>query len=280
MKKALILISLLLSLEGGLFAQILECGTKEQNEITLRKNPNALKKRNEFEIFTKKFVENLRKNKSTNNKALATSYIIPVVFHIYGTTQSGKSVTYEKIVNALNAVNNDFNGLNDDFNSVEPFFQSRRATLNIQFRLAKIDPNGGNTTGVVFHSIKNGYGNGGGYDTQIAADAWDNKKYVNVYIQNDLYNQNIYNNSGVAWYPDLNMTNNNTARIVFNGAYLLGNTDKEFSSTLTHEFGHFFNLIHTFEDGCTGTDQVDDTPKEDAKHSLNCTPVQIVMEIK
>ncbi|OWP85439.1 hypothetical protein BWK59_00240 [Flavobacterium davisii] len=272
MKKALILISLLLSLEGSLFAQILECGTKEQNEITLRKNPNALKKRNEFEIFTKKFVENLRKNKSTNNKALATSYIIPVVFHIYGTTQSGKSVTYEKIVNALNAVNNDFNGLNDDFNSVEPFFQSRRATLNIQFRLAKIDPNGGNTTGVVFHSIKNGYGNGGGYDTQIAADAWDNKKYVNVYIQNDLYNQNIYNNSGVAWYPDLNMTNNNTARIVFNGAYLLGNTDKEFSSTLTHEFGHFFNLIHTFEDGCTGTDQVDDTPKEDAKHSLNCTP--------
>ncbi|WP_163444323.1 M43 family zinc metalloprotease [Flavobacterium columnare] len=272
MKKTLILISLLLNIGGSLYAQILECGTKEQNEITQRQNPDALKKRNEFEIFTKKFVHDLRKNKNVKNNALATNYIIPVVFHIYGTTQSGKSVTYDKIVNALNAVNNDFNGLNDDFNSVEPFFQPRRATLNIQFRLAKIDPNGGNTTGVVFHTTKNGYGNGGGYDDQIAADAWDNKKYVNVYIQNDLYNQNIYNNSGVAWYPDINMTNRNTARIVFNGAYLLGNTDKEFSSTLTHEFGHFFNLIHTFEDGCTGTDQVDDTPKEDAKHALSCTP--------
>ncbi|MFK7001344.1 M43 family zinc metalloprotease [Flavobacterium oreochromis] len=271
MKKTLILITLLLSIRGSLSAQVLECGTKEQNEITQRKNPDALRKKNEFEIFTKNFVEDLHKNKSTNNK-VSTTYIIPVVFHVYGTTQSGKSVTYEKIVNALNAVNNDFNGLNDDFNTVETFFQPRRATLNIQFRLAKIDPNGGNTTGVVFHTVKNGYGNGGGYDDQIAADAWDNKKYVNVYIQNDLYNQNIYNNSGVAWYPDINMTNSNTARIVFNGAYLLGNTDKEFSSTLTHEFGHFFNLIHTFENGCTGTDQVDDTPKEDGQHTLNCTP--------
>lgn len=164
MKKTLILISLLLNIGGSLYAQILECGTKEQNEITQRQNPDALKKRNEFEIFTKKFVHDLRKNKNVKNNALATNYIIPVVFHIYGTTQSGKSVTYDKIVNALNAVNNDFNGLNDDFNSVEPFFQPRRATLNIQFRLAKIDPNGGNTTGVVFHTTKNGYGNGGGYD--------------------------------------------------------------------------------------------------------------------
>ncbi|WP_281322142.1 M43 family zinc metalloprotease [Flavobacterium aestivum] len=252
-------------------AQEQSCRAKEENELIYKNNPNSRKERSDFDVYSRKFA--VQRAKSTTSKAAAVTYTIPVVFHVYGTVQSGKTVTYEKIVNHLKQLNDDFNGLNADYNTVEPFFQARRSTLNIQFKLAKIDPNGGCTTGVVFHSAKNGYGNGGGYDDQIAADAWDNTKYMNIYIQNDLYNNGTLNNSGVAWYPDSGMTASNTARVVFNGAYLYDNSaNKEFSSTLTHEFGHFLNLIHTFEGGCTGTDEVDDTPVEDAKHTLSCTP--------
>jgi hypothetical protein len=245
------------------------CRTKEVNDLQLKRNPKSLKERDAFNLFSKEYARKLKTQKS----AATTTYIIPVVFHVYGTSFNGKTVTLEKIKTALMHLNEDFQGLNDDFNSVEPFFQARRGTLNIEFRLAQKDPNGGCTTGVIFEGKKNGYGGTSAeVETQISADAWDNYKYMNVYIQNDLYSDGKTNNSGVCWYPNTDMSDNGLARCVYNGAYLGENTNKEFASVLTHEFGHFMNLIHTFDGGCAGTDEVDDTPIEDGKHSLACTP--------
>ncbi|MEO8516202.1 MAG: M43 family zinc metalloprotease, partial [Flavobacterium sp.] len=269
MKTKLLLFLFFLSVMD-ISAQTPSCRTKEENEVIYRKNPNSLKEKINFDIRSKKFADNYFER--IGDKKLDPTYIIPVVFHVYGNMQNGQSVTYDKIVIALQKLNEDFNGLNSDYNTVAPFFQPRRSSLNIQFKLAKIDPNGGCTSGVIFHSPKKGYGNGGGYDDQIQADAWDNHKYMNVYIQADLYNDGQTTNSGVSWYPDSWMFENNLGRVVYNGAYLHGNTNDEFASVLTHEFGHFMNLIHTFEGGCGGTDEVSDTPNEDGLHALGCTP--------
>jgi trimeric autotransporter adhesin len=251
-------------------AQTITCPTDKANEFIYKNNPEALKERVEFEKKTKIFTEKYLKE--SKYKKAPSKYVIPVVFHVYGKSHNEKTITYEKIATALQKLNEDFKGLNPDFSTVDPFFQPRRGTLDIEFKLAKIDPKGNCTNGVLFYGLKGGYGNDTGYDDQIKADAWDNYKYMNVYIQNDLYEDNDYFNSGVGWYPNTYLSDNNLARIVYNGAFLYGNTGNEFASVLTHEFGHYLNLIHTFLGGCTGTDQVDDTPKEDGLHTLKCTP--------
>ena len=210
------------------------------------------------------------------------TYIIPVVFHVYGTVFNGKVVNDAIIIDALRRTNEDFQGQTADYVDVISEFTAIKRSLNIEFRLATKDPNGNPTTGIDYHPVKSGYGKGSGYDAQIAADAWDNYKYMNIYIQNDLYADGTTNNSGVAWYPDTSMSDADTARVVYNGAYLGANTDENFRSVLTHEFGHFINLIHTFEGGCkrpnetrcsTTGDKICDTPQVNSSSwgtKLNC----------
>ncbi len=236
--------------------QPVDCRTTEAMKYLYDHDPLAKPESEEFEEFTTNYILNAQKSNTTG------CYVIPVVFHVYGTTQSGKPVTGTIIQTALSRLNTDFHGLNSDFNSVNQLFQTSKSSMpDVTFALAQLDPSGYTTTGIVFHPVTTGYGNGTGYDTQIAADAWNNYKYMNIYIMNDLYNDAVYTNSGVAWYPNTTMSNNNTARIVYNGAYLATNTSMEFSSVLTHEYGHWMNLLHTFYNGCTSpNDNVADTP--------------------
>ncbi|QPB83314.1 PKD domain-containing protein [Pseudoalteromonas rubra] len=189
-----------------------------------------------------------------NSTAVAGRYYIPVVFHVYGdayncSDSSQKCLTDEKIQDALTKLNNDFLGLSVDSPEVSPQFQAIRENLNIEFVLAGKDPQGKPTNGIVRYSHdQTGYGN---HDDEtlakIQADAWDNFSYMNVYLMHDLYDDGKETNSGVAWYPELAMTEENTARVVYNGHYVGNNTSENFRSVLTHEFGHWLNLIHTFE---------------------------------
>ena len=186
------------------------------------------------------------------DNGVAGRYYIPVVFHVYGnefncSDAAQACLTEEKIVDALNRTNEDFLGTNTLDGPIDPVFQAIRQNLNIEFVLAKKDPSGNATNGIVrYAEDKKGYGNGSGYNDQIAADAWDNDRYMNVFIMKDLYDDGSTNNSGVAWYPEQSMTDNNLARVVYNGLYVGSNTDENFRSVLTHEFGHWLNLPHTF----------------------------------
>lgn len=243
----------------------INCKAKEATESFFKENPDALQEYLNFNEYTEQFI----KSSNLSQLKAQTTYVIPVVFHVYGTTQNGATVDFDKIANSLNQVNEEFQGLNADYNTVDPNFLGIRSTMDITFKLAQIDPNGNATNGVVFHPVASGQGN---YNSSVvAADGWDNYKYMNIYITADLYGDGVSNNSGVAWYPNTVMSDLDIARVVYNGQYLTGNTSNEFASVLTHEFGHWLNLIHTHEGGCSNGDQVADTPAENIGGNCNET---------
>lgn len=247
----------------------LKCETPSRESYYVN-NPKAFIEANRLEEFTKRFIQERKKEK---NSSRASRYVIPVVFHVFGTDFVGKKVDDALVKDALKKTNEDFNGLNNDFHDVSDRFKSLRSILDVEFRLAEVDPNGNPTTGINYYTNRAGFGADNIYDEEIAKFAWDNYKYFNVYILLDLKKDGKLNRSGVAWYPNKDQSDRNVARAVFNGRYLGTNSDENFRRILTHEFGHYLNLAHTFEGGCSGTgDNVDDTPATTV--SLDCLVTQ------
>ena len=84
-----------------------------------------------------------------NQRSTNTKKIIPVVVHVIYDDQHGGNITNEQIQNALDILNNNINGQADNFLSRTPdIFAAFRGDLNVEFRLAKKDPNGNPTTGI------------------------------------------------------------------------------------------------------------------------------------
>ncbi len=247
------------------------CGFDEGRAIFEKNHPEAIKENEAREKFVQQYILDHPNESSYNSgRSVLPKYRIPVVFHVYGGASHtfwGLTVTKAKIDSALVYVNKDFNGLNDDFNSVHNNFKTIRGTMDISFELALKKPNGTVTDGVDWITTKTGAGYA---PNSVAADAWDNKKYYNIYIVADLYNDGSSTNSGYTLYPNVANTNNNEAKTVYNGQYLGSNTSKEFASTLSHELAHAFFLLHTFENGCNSPgDNVSDTPPV-SNNNLQC----------
>lgn len=272
-KKTMLCLLILFFLNLNVFSQknteIKECKHQQESRKLQEQNPEVKK---DFLLLEKFLKENKNKTRLKTNE----QFTIPVVFHVFGSEFNyNTSVTREIILEALQKTNEDFQGLAGDWGDIDAEFFPIKKSLDISFKLAKIDPSGNPTSGVNFHAAKSGFGNGAGFDDEIRQYAWDNNMYMNVYIMRDIYGDGSFYNSGVAWFPSAYMSENNTARVVYNGSYLSSNTDENFRSVLTHEFGHFLSLHHTFNDACTyPNDEIEDTPPTNrsnmGRDDLNC----------
>lgn len=230
-----------------------------------------------------------KKHPKTNSAFLktTTAAFIPVVFHfVIDSAQfkllKGIAGIEQRIHSQMKVINDDFNGNNTDKIKVPSVWTTLFANVGIEFGLARISPTGAPTPGYEIKIVPNGT-SFGVYDGAKAAkfsasgglDAWDNTKYLNIWIAN--LKEGSSNILGVTVPPATPPFTIPEYGIALNtycfgvrsgpGEIYIANIDK--GRTLTHELGHYFQLIHTWGDDlglCPSTggadDGVGDTPEE------------------
>ena len=91
-----------------------------------------------------------RLQKENSDKGLRNNdhFIIPVVFHVIHEGGS-ENISFEQIEDQMRILNEDFARLNPDTTNTPSVFAEYAGDTNIEFRLAKIDPDGNCTQGVI-----------------------------------------------------------------------------------------------------------------------------------
>jgi len=220
------------------------CGTDYYDSIEIAKDPSILERRLELEKFTKSY---LAKGIKGDEKI-----IIPVVYHVlhqYGEER----LTMQQIENGIIQINKDYSASNNELGGIVSAFKDIIGDANIEFRLAKKDPNGDCTTGVVYYDTDLTYKASNYLKTVIKN--WDRTSYLNIWTVSSI------ESGAAAWshYPDISSTYDGVVSI-----YKYATS----GHTLGHEVGHYLNLPHPWgstnepglDSNCNIDDGVDDTP--------------------
>jgi PKD repeat protein len=218
---------------------------------------------------------------------------VPVVFHIIHDNGVG-NISDEQIYDALAELNIDYNRWNPDTtntrnDSLAPF-APQAAGMDIEFKLAKIDPNNQCTNGIVRVNAPHLTYDAGEDCKQTSlggSDQWTKSKYFNIWVVNSIDNDGGAGITlGYAYLP-YGGGGGDGYGILIRQDWLgtIGTAAGGDGATLTHEMGHSLGLSHPFNaaswGGSTGCHTNDcssngdyccDTPPQDvANFSCNAS---------
>lgn len=217
------------------------CGADELRISNLKNNhkiANAIIKRDvELEKHTKQFVESYYNNQSKQQTTTNPTYIVPVVFHVihnYGI----ENISDAQLLDGLDIVNKTFRKNHPNNASIVSAFQPIHADCDIEFRLAKKDPNGNCHSGI--NRIASPLSSSGDHRIKELIQ-WPTNKYLNVYVV-----ANAAGLAGHAVWPSDADTIPAWDGIVLSHSYVgtIGTSDLTRSVAFAHECGHYLNLQH------------------------------------
>lgn len=263
MKKTNLLLTLILLFAiSSTKAQHEKCATMPILEAQYLKDPSLKQRMAENEQKLQEYIN----QKSAH--ATASVISIPVVFHIIHNGESigtGNNIDDATIMYQLQRINDDFRKLNADTLTSSDAFYSDQADSEIEFCLAKRDPSGNSTTGITRHERTEESFTIDEIDTDIKPSTiWDKDKYINIWCVN-LIDPGSPGVDGYGTFPDAG-TSTTDGVVVANFAFGYSD-DGGKTIVLTHELGHYLNLIHIWGDDVCGDDLVSDTPPAEESNS-------------
>lgn len=215
----------------------------------------------------------IQQRKSRAQEPLATLYQIPVVVHVFHKGEpvgSGVNLSDERIKAQIDSLTADFRRMNADAINTPAEFLPVAADIEIEFVLAKQDPAGNPTNGIVrLRGSRDVYRTNSHRPLLRSESYWPAEHYLNIVVT-DLQ---VF--LGYASFPitSLEGITNDTEDFIYDGVLIdyqffgvnpAAPSFESYGRTLTHEVGHWLGLRHIWGDGnCTEDDFVDDTPLAD-----------------
>ncbi|GEC79629.1 M43 family zinc metalloprotease [Flavobacterium aquatile] len=256
---------------------MVRCATSEYEELLRQRDPKRFS-REQFDAFIAPFIEQYNTVHDNASQSGGIIYI-PVVVHVihngdaYGVSEN---INDAQVQSQITVMTQDYRRMMNT-----PGFNSNAvgADTQIEFVLAKVDPNGNPTNGINRVNLcRDNYNAGSFSEIQVLIDTevkpqtiWDPTQYMNMWSVN-------WDGSGLlgyAQFPSNGTTSANTDGVVAGHSYFgsrtlypagnYGDTTYDEGRTMTHEVGHFLGLTHTFQGGCAAPgDNCADTPSVDA----------------
>ncbi|WP_452219734.1 M43 family zinc metalloprotease [Lacinutrix salivirga] len=241
-------------------SQSARCFTDVYNAQLLESNPNMMGSE-AFRVNLQKQIEKQR-SQSGNKMVVIT---IPLVVHVLHNGEplgTGANITDAQVISQVTVLNQDFRRLVGTPGYVD---NGLGVDTEIEFVMAQRTPDGCPTNGINRVNICQDGTNSADVDFWKTQTFWDPANYMNMWSSK--YVGDLGGILGFAQFPGGPAnTDGVSAGHTFFGSSDFNdgtfNTSPPYDKgrTMTHEVGHYLGLFHTFQGGCNGGDQVDDTP--------------------
>jgi len=233
------------------------CGTMQHLQMQLQSDPKLTDRMQQIENKTQQIISSNTQNKT------AAIITIPVVVHVVYKT-SAQNISDAQVQSQIDVLNEDFSKLNADASLTPSVYAGLAVNCQIQFCLAKRDPNGLATNGIDRKSTtttsfsSNDAIKSATSATAGGANAWNSTQYLN------LWSGNLSGGLlGYAQFPGGTAATDGVV-ILYSAFGRVGTVSAPYNKgrTATHEVGHWLNLRHIWGDANCGSDLVTDTPTQ------------------
>jgi len=266
----ILFISFILSFSLGAQTNINRCGTMEYLAYQKQNDPSLTARMQKIEKETQAYIQSFY---DPNQKGVI---VIPVVVHVLWSLNT-QNISDAQIFSQIDVLNEDFRRLNADTTNTPSLFKGVAADCEVEFCLAKQDPQGHYTTGITRTQTTKAVfelgDNDAKFDSLGGHDIWDRDKYLNIWVVPAINDGSSTGILGYSQFPGGAAATDGVV-IQYRNFGRVGNLSSYYNKgrTVTHEVGHWFNLYHIWGDdgnGCWGTDYVNDTPNQ-ADETYGC----------